>query len=179
MLRRQADFRLGADAVAAALARFPQVAAIALIGSVARPLQREPSPFSPYRRQGIEILHHCKDVDLAVWLDHLDGLDTLNKARSLAVQRLHAECGVGVAHHQVEIFIFQAGGEDYLGRLCTFSVCPKGKRACLVPGCGQTKLLRQHEDFVFWPEGLAEDRSIRLYERGKGIVRRAAEGVGA
>jgi len=177
-LRQHANFRLGADAVTAALAAFPEVAAITLIGSVARPLWRERSPFSPFRQHGIDILHYCKDVDLAVWLDHLDGLAALNRARSKGVQRLSAERNVGVAHHQVEIFIFRAGSNDYLGRLCTFSTCPKGKRECLVPGCGQTKLLRQHEGFVFWPDGLGEDRSIRLYERGNGIVRRAAEGVG-
>lgn len=92
MLLRQAQFRLAADAVTAALSAFPEVAAIALIGSVAQPLRREVSPFSPFRRRGI-----------AIWL----------------------------------------------GRLCTFAVCPKGKRQCLVPGCGETKLLQQHEDFVF------------------------------
>jgi len=44
-----------------------------------------------------------------------------------------------------------------------------------VLGCGDTKLLRQHEDFVFLPETLNEDRIIRLYERGRGILRQAAE----
>jgi hypothetical protein len=174
-LRQHANFRLGADAVTAALAAFPQVAAIALIGSVARPLWRERSPFSPFRQQGIDILHYCKDVDLAVWLDQLDGLAALNRARGKSVQRLFAERNVGVAHHQVEIFIFRAGSNDYLGRLCTFSTCPKGKRECLVPGCGDTSLLRQDEGFVLWPSALQEDRIVRLYERGKGILQRAAD----
>jgi hypothetical protein len=80
-----------------------------------------------------------------------------------------------LGHHQVEIFIFQAGGNDYLGRLCAFSTCPKGKRECLVPGCGETPLLRQHEDFVLWPSMLQDDRIVRLYERGKGIVQKAAD----
>jgi len=175
MLLRQAQFRLAADAVATELAASPEVAAIALIGSVARPLWRERSPFSPFRQQHIDILHHCKDVDLAVWLDHLDGLHTLNRARGEATRRLFAERNVGVAHHQVDIFLFQSGGNDYLGRLCTFSTCPKGKRDCDVPGCGRTALLRQHEDFTVWPNMLQEDRIVRLYARDSGILRRAAD----
>jgi len=46
------------------------VRAIALFGSVARPLAREVPRFQPYRGLGIELLHERKDVDLAVWLDH-------------------------------------------------------------------------------------------------------------
>ncbi len=67
-IKRQQDFRAAADAVAAALAPVPEIEKIALFGSVARPLFREVPRFQPYRRLGIEILHECKDVDLAVWL---------------------------------------------------------------------------------------------------------------
>jgi hypothetical protein len=175
MLKRQAEFRVAADAMTAALAAFPEVAAVALIGSVAQPLRRERSPYSPFRRQGIAILHQCDDIDLAVWLDRLDGLHALNKTRSRTTQRLFAERGIGVAHHQVEIFIFRAGSNDYLGRLCTFGTCPKGKRACMVPGCGDMPFLQQHEDFVLWPATLQEDRMIRLYDRDTGILQRAAD----
>jgi hypothetical protein len=175
MLRRQAQFRLAADAVTAALAELPEVAAVALIGSVARPLRREVPRFAPFRGARIDIWHECKDVDLAVWLDRLDGLKALQRARGMALQQLFAQQGVGVAHHQVEIFVMRAGTNDYLGRLCTYGKCPKGKRDCEVPGCGREPFLKQHAEFTFWPDALAEDRIMRLYERGRGIVRRAAD----
>ena len=175
MLVRQAQFRMAADAVTVALAELPEVAAVALIGSVARPLWREVPRFTPFRRQRIRIWHECSDVDLAVWLDRLDGLKVLQRARGSALQRLWAERHVGVAHHQVEIFVMRAGTHEYLGRLCTYGECPKGKRECEVPGCGREPFLKQHVEFTFWPDALAEDRSMRLYERGRGIVRRAAD----
>jgi hypothetical protein len=175
MLDRQAHFRLAADAVTAALAGFPEVEKVALIGSVARPLWREVPRFAPFRQQRIRIWHECKDVDLAVWLDDLGRLQALNRARSQAAQRLYAEKQVGVAHHQVEIFVMKAGSDDYLGRLCTFAQCPKGKRECLVPGCGRAPFLRQHAEFTLWRDALDEDRIMRLYDRNAGILRHAAE----
>jgi hypothetical protein len=174
MLDRQAQFRLAADAVTAALAGVPEVEAVALIGSVARPLWREVPRFQPFRHWGIPVWHECKDVDLAVWLDRLDRLQTLNRARSLTLHQLFQEKQIGVAHHQVEIFILQ-GEATYFGRLCPFSQCPKGKRECLVPGCGRDLFLQQHAGFTFWPDALAPDRIMRLYDRQRGILRRAAE----
>ena len=175
MLRRQAQFRMAADAVAAALAELPEVAAVSLIGSVARPLRREVPRFRQFRAQRIPIWHECKDVDLAVWLDRLDRLKLLQRARSHALQRLLEEHNVGVAHHQVEIFVMRAATPDYLGRLCTFGECPKGKPACEVPGCGREPFLKQHADFTFWPDAIAENRIMRLYQRGRGILRLAAD----
>jgi hypothetical protein len=175
MLDRQAHFRLAADAVTAELVGLPEVEKVALIGSVARPLWREVPRFAPFRQLGIPIWHECKDVDLAVWLDDLGSLRMLNRARSLAVQRLYEETQIGVAHHQVEIFILQAASDDYLGRLCAFSQCPKGKIECLVPGCGREPFLRQHADFTFWRQALNDDRIVRLYDRREGVLRRAAD----
>src|SRR5215211_1687244 len=174
MLDRQAQFRWAADAVTAALAGIPEVEAVALIGSVARPLWREAPRFQPFRHWSIPVWHECKDVDLAVWLDRLDRLQTLNRARSLALHLLFQEKQIGVAHHQVEIFILQ-GEATYFGRLCPFSQCPKGKRECLVPGCGRDPFLQQHAGFTFWPDALAPDRVMRLYDRRHGILRRACE----
>jgi len=176
LLRRQAQFRLAADAVAKALSAFPEVAAIALFGSVAVPLKREVPRFRQYRRAGIELWHECKDVDLAVWIDRLDNLRELARAQGRAVQRLHDETGIGVAHHQVDTFLIEPGliapgNNRYLGRLCWYNQCPKGKRECLVPGCGREKFLRQHEDFTLRADALAEDRIIRLYDRATGFPR--------
>jgi hypothetical protein len=175
MLDRQAHFRLAADAVTAALAAFPEVEQVALIGSVARPLWREVPRFAPFRQLRVRIWHECKDVDLAVWLDDLGRLQAMNRARSLALRRLHEERQIGVAHHQVEIFVLRAGSSDYLGRLCTFSQCPKEKPQCLTPGCGRDPFLRQHAEFEFWRNTLDEDRIMRLYDRRSGILQRAAD----
>ena len=175
MLERQAQIRLAADTVTAALAEVPEVETVTLTGSVARPLWREVPRFQPFRHWGISVWHECKDVDLAVWLDRLDRLQTLNRARSLALYQLFQEKQIGVAHHQVEIFILQGEVNAYRGRLCPFSQCPKGKRECLVPGCGQDPFLQQHAGFTFWPDALAPDRIMRLYDRRRGILQRAAE----
>ena len=167
-LRRHAEFRLAADLVAAALAKLPEVTAIALFGSVARPLWREVPRFQPFRRHGVEVLHECKDVDLAVWTDRLDGLRAFARARSDALKRLLAERNIGVAHHQVELFLFEPGSNAYLGRLCGFNACPKGHRDCDTPGCGRDPFLKQMEGFVLWPDALAEDRVVRLWDREQG-----------
>lgn len=76
---------------------------------------------------------------------------------------------------QAEIFILQGEANAYRGRLCLFSQCPKGKRECLVPGCGQDLFLQQHAGFTFWPDALAPDRIMHLYDRQRGILRRASE----
>jgi hypothetical protein len=172
---RQAQFRRAADAIAADLAKVEEVRAVALFGSLARPLVREVPRFQPFRRHGIEILHECGDIDLAVAIDRHDNLATLNRARSRAVDNLLKETGIGVAHHQVDVFLFGKGWNDYLGRLCTFGQCPKGKVECLTPGCGREPFLKQHEAFVLEPDALAADRAVPLYERGRGFLRRASD----
>jgi predicted nucleotidyltransferase len=158
--RRHAEFRRAAEAVAAAFAERREVRAIWLFGSVAR------APRTTITRRDWEMLHHCKDVDLAVWVDRLDDLAGLNAARSQAVSRLFSETGIGVAHHQVDVFLFEPGSDRYLGRLCTFAVCPKGKLECQTPGCGRAPLLKQHHDFNLDSRALAEDRVVRLFDRG-------------
>jgi hypothetical protein len=175
MLARQARFRVAADVVTDAFARFPEVEALALIGSVARPLRKELPRFSEFRKERVEVWHECKDVDLAVWITRLDRLRELNRARNFAAQGIHPKFGFGVANHEIDIFLLEPGSDRYLGRLCQFAQCPKGKRECEVIGCGQEPFLRQHEDFVFWSSALDEDRIVRLYCRDEGVIRRAAE----
>jgi hypothetical protein len=142
---------------------------------VARPPTREVPRFDPFRRYGVEVVHECKDVDLAVWLTRLDRLAALNRARGQAVARFHDATGVGVAHHEVDVFLFEPGADAYLGRLCAYNACPKGKPDCAVPGCGRVALLKQHEDFAIYPDALAEGRMLRLFDRERGWLARAAE----
>lgn len=165
-LRRQEQFRAAADWVAVAFAGLSMVEKVALFGSVARPLEREPPRSRRLRRQG-NVLHECKDVDLAVWVTDVGDLKSLQMARARAVNDLLASTGFGVAHHQVDVFLFEPGTDRYRGRLCSFGVCPKGKPECLVPGCGQALFLRQHERFALDPNALEPGCTILLFDRAR------------
>lgn len=165
LLRRQQEFRRAATRVAAAFAAVPAVRRVALFGSVALPLEKEVPRFRRFRRAGIRVWHECQDVDLAVWLDDLGCLRALQKASARALNALLQEESIGVAHHQVDVFLFEPGTDRYLGRLCRFSSCPREKLECRVPGCGATLFLRQHEDFHLDPRSLDPGRQIRLLDR--------------
>ncbi len=160
--QRQKDFRLAAEYVAQAFRQISAVGKVMLFGSVATPLQKEKPRYRKYRRTGIPMLHKCKDVDLAVWVNDSGCLRTLQKARSRVLTLLLEEHSVRVAHHQVDVFIMEPDSDRYLGRLCTYSQCPKGKQECHVHGCGSTPLLRQHEDFELNASALTPERSIHL-----------------
>jgi len=176
LLERQRVFRVVADRLTAALARCNDIEAIALIGSVARPLRREVSRFAPYRQLRLPIAHECKDVDLAVWVSRVDRLDELRRARGRVINEIIAERGHGPAVHEIEVFLLEPITDRYLGRLCYFRQCPAGKRDCLAVGCGQHQFLKQHDDFSFWPEAIAEGAAVRLYDRaGGGIIAQAAD----
>jgi hypothetical protein len=88
---------------------------------------------------------------------------------------MYKETGIGVASHQVDVFVLAPGTDSYLGRLCDFAHCPKHKPECLAPGCGAVPFLRRHDGFVFDPEALAPDRVIRLFDRQSGFLIKAAE----
>ena len=175
LAERQRQFRVAADALTAALAVLPEVLRVALFGSVARPLEKEVPRFSDFRRAGIAVWHECKDLDLAVWLSRLDQLDDLRGLRVRTLRQLYDDHRIGVADHQVEVFILEPGSDQYLGRLCHFNACPKGKPECLVSGCGAHAFLQQHEEFRFDPETLASVRSVTLFDRSTMFRRRAAE----
>jgi len=157
--RRHDQFRRAAEAVAAAFGELPEVRAVALFGSVARPPNLETT------RRGWRLLHHAKDVDLAVWIDRLDDLAAMKRARVRALNKLLAEQNIGVAHHQVDVFLIEPETNRYLGRLCGFAACPKGHADCAVPGCGRAPFLKQHEDFEFYADALSPDRLVSLYVR--------------
>lgn len=175
--RRRHEFRVAADRVVEAWRELPEVEAVVLFGSVAVPPWKEVPRFQPYRRMGIALWHECMDVDLALWLSRTDGLNALRAAKNRALSRLYEETRIGVASHQVDVFIMEPDTDRYLGRLCDFAKCPKGKPECLVAGCGETRHLRRHEGFVFRPDALAGDRAIPLFDRRSGLLRQATEGA--
>ena len=161
--KRQEDFRRAAQYLARAFGQIAGVEKVVLFGSVAQSQQEERPRYRKYRRAGMPMLHEPRDIDLAVWVSDPGCLQAMQKARSRAVSRLFKEQAIGLAHHQVDVFVMEPGSNRYLGRLCTYSACPKGKPECRVPGCGHTALLQQHEDFELSATALAPDRSIRLF----------------
>jgi predicted nucleotidyltransferase len=157
-LKRYEAFREAAAYVSAAFERVPAVRRVVLFGSVAS------SPAIETRRRRGHF-HEPKDVDLAVLLDGATDLNQLRKVSAQAVQRLWDEKEIGVAHHQVDIFLFDET-ETYIGRLCHFNQCPKHKLECNTPGCGLVPFLRQHDGFLFnAAQSLHPGRSRVLFER--------------
>ena len=171
LLKQQHRFRLAADVVTDALVAFPEVEAVAVIGSVAKPLWKEVPRFREYRRAGIEVWHECKDLDLAVWLSSQHRLGELRRARDLVLR----DADLNVANHQVEIFIIEPGTDRYLGRLCKFNACPKGRPECRVPGCGATPFNKVVDGFSPFVDLLASAGHAMLYVRGQGRLRSALD----
>ncbi len=166
--KRWQEFQMAADYITSAYSQLPQVEKIVLFGSVAVPLKKEIPRFRKFRRYGVKLWHECKDVDIAVWVNDLSTLNKLRKIRSQQMNPLWHDKNIGIAHHQVEIFVLDSKTDRYVGRLCCFNTCPKkGKRECLVEGCGEPKFLQQIEDFKFNPDSLHPDKSRVLYDRKK------------
>lgn len=117
-------------------------------------------------------------MDLAVWLADLTILKSLQRARGQALNDLFADRDIGVAHHQVDVFLIAPETGSYLGRLCNFGECPKGKPECLVRDCGTVKFLWQLEGFTFRSDALSSVRTITLFERGTGTAGSSLDGMG-
>jgi hypothetical protein len=111
-----------------------------------------------------------------VWIDSLDRLGDLRRAMGVAL-RTAGEAGTGpsTAEHQVDIFLIQPTSDRYLGRLCKFNTCPKGKPDCLVPGCGAIPFNKVFAEFSPRADLLASARQSMLYERNSGILMSALD----
>jgi hypothetical protein len=176
MLERQRQFRAAADTLVDAWAAFSEVQAVAVIGSVAKPLWKEVSRFGGFRRQHIEVWHECSDLDLALWLDSQERLGDLRRAASHALLRAYERgTGAGIVTEQLDIFLFAARSEQYLGRLCRYNECPKGKPQCFVPGCGTVPFNKRVAEFEPGADLLAAVSYSTLYERGSGRLRSALD----
>ena len=176
MLRQQREFRMAADVVTDAWIRFSEVRAVAVIGSVAKPLWKEVPRFREFRRSRIEVWHECADLDLALWLESQDRLAQLRRAAAVALREGRDKgTGMSISDHQLDMFLVEPGSNRYLGRLCKFSQCPKGKRECLVPGCGAIPFNRQFPEFTPHHDLLATAEDAMLYRRGAGRLRSALD----
>jgi hypothetical protein len=176
MLERQRQFRRAADVVCGAWMRFAEVQALAVIGSVAKALWKEVPRFREFRLQGIEVWHECGDLDLALWVTSQERLDSLRRAADRALRTAYeAGTGVSIAAHQLDVFLIEPGSDRYLGRLCAFNQCPKGKTDCLVPGCGAVAFNKRVAGFTPQADLLAPAGHAMLYERGAGRLRSASD----
>ena len=174
-IRLYREFRLAADAIVAAWRERPVVRAVSLIGSLARAPWKEVPRHSPYRRARIELWHEFKDLDLAVWLSDMGDLNGLRRAKDVVLRDLQESRHSSVAPHQTDVFVIEPGTDRYLGRLCNFDRCPKGKPECRAEACGAMGHLKQYDGFRWRPDSLAPDRSVRLFDRATGQCRLAAE----
>ncbi len=169
MLRRQQLFRWSAQAIAVAMSELPEVEKVAAFGAASKPLKMEVPRFREFQRRRIEILHECGDLDLAVWLNDVSQFHSLKKAKSRALALTHDTGYGGVAHHQVDVHVFDSASGEYRGRLCIFGQCPKaGKRECRVPGCGVQPFLQQIDGYRFRPSALyggTQGDSFRSFSR--------------
>jgi hypothetical protein len=171
MLRRQRLFRWAAQAIAVAFSELSEVEKVAAFGAVSQPLETEVPRFRKFRRHGIEILHECGDLDLAIWLNDLSRLQAVKKAMGRGLALVQDTPYGGVAHHQVDVHVFDSAEGRYRGRLCIFGQCPKqGKRECLVPGCGAQPFLRQFQDYRFKPGLFAGEPKVLLFERSTNFL---------
>ena len=176
LLIQQRRFRVAADVVTDAWMAFPEVHAVAVIGSVAKALWKEVPRFSDFRRERIEVWHECRDLDLALWIDSQQRLGDLRRAAALALRdAFEAGTGVSVASPQLDVFLIEPGSDRYLGRLCHFNQCPKGKPQCLVPGCGAIPFNKHVADFTAAADLLAPAADAMLYRRGVGRLRSALD----
>ena len=176
LLEHQRQFRVAADVVTEAWMAFPEIEAIAVIGSVAKPLWKEIPRFREFRRERIEVWHECGDLDLALWIDRQHRLAEIRRAGGRALSKAY-ESGVGISivGQQLDVFLFEPVSDSYLGRLCSFSRCPKEKRDCLVPGCGAIPFNKVIADFVPRADLLAPARHAMLYRRGSGRLQSALD----
>jgi hypothetical protein len=176
LVEHQRQFRMAADVVVDAWMAFPEVAAVAMIGSVAKPLWKEVPRFREFRRERIEVWHECRDLDLALWIDSQQRLGDLRRAAALALRdAFEAGTGVSVVSPQLDVFLIEPGSDRYLGRLCHFNQCPKGKPQCLVPGCGAIPFNKHVADFTAAADLLAPAAHAMLYRRGVGRLRSALD----
>ncbi len=131
--------------------------------------------FREFRRAGVKVLHECGDLDLAAWVSDLGSLKRLRKLVIQALNLLLSEKNIGVAHHQVEVFVMEPGTNRYLGRLCRFKACPGTKPECRVPGCGDELFLQQHEDFELRADAVSPERTLPLFDRSRTRITRSTK----
>lgn len=170
LIERQRQFVVAAEWVARELTAFPWVRRIVLFGSVANPLKEEVPRFRDFRRWNIKLPHECGDADIAVWLDEFTDLRAAQKAKNRALDAMARAEGFHVAPHQVDMFLHESANGAYIGRLCQFNTCPKGKPECLNEECGRIPFLKFVPGFAMRADALTPGRSRTLFDRSAGTM---------
>jgi len=162
--RRQDEFRTVAGYAAEEFAKLAEVRRVVLFGSVAVPLVEYYPRSGKYRSMRASALRECGDIDLAVWVNDIGNLRALQLARNSAARRFTAEHQYGPAPHQIDVFIMDADSGRFVGNLCCFKDCPKGKPDCWVEGCGNPPHLKLYNNFKLQLSALSPTKSVVLYE---------------
>jgi len=80
----------------------------------------------------------------------------------------------GVAHHQVDVHIFDAGSGAYRGRLCAFGQCPSAEDAVPGPRLRAQPFLQQFERYRFDSAQFEGEPNVTLFDRNQRIPRAPA-----
>ena len=109
-----------------------------------------------------------------IWLFGSDSQGRLGQLRRSAVRALRAAqdkgAGIFVANHQLDIFLIEPDTDRYLGGLCSFNQCPKGKPECRVVGCGAVPFNKQVAAFTPDADLLASARLRCLRARRRSVA---------
>ena len=98
----------------------------------------------------------------------------MRRAGALALRKaFETGVGVSVVDNQLDVFLFEPVSDRYLGRLCRYNQCPKGKRDCLVPGCGDIPFNKRVDAFRPYADILAPAAHAMLFQRPQGRLRSA------
>ena len=155
-LRHQRLYRWAAQSIAIAFEALPEVQKVAAFGAAALPL--------------ID-LHHCADLDLAVWLTQFDELKALKSALRFGLGEIEQAHGGYLEHYEVDVHLIDFDSGDYRGRLCNFGKCPKHPYwECRVPDCGKMKFLRQLHKYNFDRARFDAEPKVILMERASGFL---------
>lgn len=169
-LRRQCLYRWAAQSIAIAMNSLPEIRKVAAFGWVAQRLKMEAPRSGHYRRLGIKTYHLCRDLYLAAWKADLGDLRGLKKALQGGISIVHDTGYGGVAHHQVDVHVFDAATGDYRGWLSIFREYPKGKRECLARGCGDQPFLQQSDGYRFNLAQFAAEPKVILADKESGFT---------
>jgi len=164
-LMKYKGYVYAATELAKRLTEFSEVQRITLFGSLAKPPYKEPHPYSKsLREKGVTVFHQPHDIDLAVWLSSLENIRSMRQTCNTVANEVMKKAP-GLSCNAIELFVFDAQSNQYLGRICYFSHCPKGHNDCCNKGCGHTKYLKTLDDFTFHPDALSKANSQLLFSR--------------
>ncbi|OLS13935.1 MAG: hypothetical protein RBG13Loki_2438 [Promethearchaeota archaeon CR_4] len=172
------------------MAKVPSVKKVAIIGSLAKnakkmqELDRLTGSYPPdkegeglmeyydrseihkegFSQSGKFRAKQMKDVDLAVWVNGIEDLGTIRRALAVGVKKFIASGKYGVSNNEFDVFLLDATSGKYLGNLCSYAMCPKGKDDCQTTGCGKVPFLKLYRQFIFYPDAVNEKARFDVYD---------------